>query len=177
MQKSSLRTISFQPLIRHVSDFFHNYLTFLPKIFFFPSPSYLYIQNTCSAGPHDIICVLGSVLFLCSNSLSSFFSIVKSFLCWFFLQGFISSICLFEPIYFQCIFLPDSVHIFVWSMFCANLIHTFFFCFRFSMKQLSSDTGVEMNLTVGVFLFSQCLEWPITFWGIRRTIISLMLGF
>ena len=37
-----------------------------------------------------------------------------------------------------------------------------FFCFRSSMKQLSSDTGVEMNLTVEVFLFSQCLEWPIT---------------
>jgi hypothetical protein len=34
---------------------------------FCPSPGYLYIQSTCSAGPHDIICVPEGVLFLCSN--------------------------------------------------------------------------------------------------------------
>ena len=31
------------------------------------------------------------------------------------------------------------------------------------MKQLNSDIGVEMNLTVEVFHFSVCLEWPIIF--------------
>lgn len=47
-------------------------------------------------------------------------------------------------------------------MFCPNLFMKLFCC-RLSMKQLNSDIGVEMNLTVEVFHFSVCLEWPIIF--------------
>jgi len=53
LQKSSLRTISFQPLIRHVSDFIHYCLT--TEGSFRHSGLLLLLSNTRSAGPHDSI--------------------------------------------------------------------------------------------------------------------------
>lgn len=107
-----------------------------------------------------ILCLLNLMILSLSQEVSFFpcdcwtifsFFMIKSLFCWSFCKASFQLCCIFEPVYFQFNFLPNSLH-----MFCANLIHTSFL-FRLSMKQLNSDIEVEMNLIVEVFFLS-------TFW-------------